>query len=98
MFSGGVRRGPDSNGFAKSIANSRGANVWRKAMCGGVVAVIGVILMSAGLVQAGFDGGMINVSFGGKDSTPVGKAVVGNEGDQWNAPDGHEGSHLAYPT
>ena len=69
--------------------------MWRKAMCGGVVAVIGVILMSAGLVQAGFDGGMINVSFGGKDSTPVGKAVVGNEGDQWNAPDGHEGSHLA---
>ena len=74
--------------------------MWRKAMCGGVVAVIGVILMSAGLASRPtfFDGGMINVSFGGKDSTPVGKAVVGNEGDQWNAPDGHEGSHLAYPT
>ena len=62
---------------------------------GGVVVAIGAILASVGAVQAGFDEGMINVSFGGKDATPVGKAVVGSEGDQWNAPEGREGRAIA---
>jgi hypothetical protein len=62
----------------------------RKRLFGGVVTAMGAILVSVGAVRAGFDEGLIDVSFGGRDATPVGKAVVGNEGDKWNAPEGHQ--------
>ena len=39
--------------------------------------------------------GLINVAFGNKDLVRTGKAVVGAEGDAWNAPDGARGEKLA---
>jgi outer membrane protein assembly factor BamB len=64
----------------------------RNGLLGGVVATI---LLSVGTVQAAFDEGTIGVSFGGKDAAPVGKAVVGSDGDKWNAPEGQEGQAIA---
>lgn len=48
----------------------------------------GVVML--GLVSgawAKFDEGRINVDFGNKDEVQTGKAVVGEEGDKWNAPE-----------
>ena len=37
---------------------------------------------------------LINVGFGGKDLVQRGKAILGAEGDQWNAPDGARGEKV----
>lgn len=67
----------------------------RNWLLGGVAVAVGVIFVSAGTARAGFDAGMIDVSFGNKDAAASGKAVLGDEGDQWNSPDGQQGSALA---
>lgn len=43
---------------------------------------------------AKFDAGLINISLGNKEIVPEGKAVLGADGDKWNAPDGDTGEKI----
>jgi hypothetical protein len=54
-----------------------------------------VLVLIATTAHAGFDAGLLNVSFGNKKSVPSGKAVVGADKDKWNAMDGASGSKVA---
>ena len=56
---------------------------------------LAVTFLWAGAALAAFDAGLIAISFGGNDATVSGKAVVGSDGDRWNAPEGQEGSDIA---
>ncbi len=60
-----------------------------------ILSVAFLILCAAAPVQAKFDAGLVNVSFGNKDSVPSGKAVVGADNDKWNPMDGASGSKVA---
>jgi len=56
-----------------------------------------VVFSTAGLVStvnAKFDAGLINVSFGSKDIVPEGKAATGADKDKWNCPDGASGDNV----
>jgi hypothetical protein len=56
---------------------------------------VALLVLSTAAAQAKFDAGLVNVSFGNKDSVPSGKAVVGADNDKWNAMDGASGSKVA---
>jgi outer membrane protein assembly factor BamB len=59
------------------------------------LAATAAILLWAGAARAAFDAGLIDVSFGSSDAAYSGKAVVGSQGDQWNTPEGQEGTAVA---
>ncbi len=56
---------------------------------------VAVLVLITATAQAKFDAGLIDVSFGNKDSVPSGKAVVGADKDKWNAMDGASDSKVA---
>ena len=62
-----------------------------------------IVLAAAMMIGAGgltsvahakFDAGLLDISFGNKDIVPVGKYVLGADGDKWNTPDGGSGEKL----
>ena len=55
---------------------------------------VAVLVLIAAIAQAGFDAGLVNVSFGNKDSVPSGKAVVGADNDKWNPMEEASGSKV----
>ncbi len=59
-----------------------------------IVSTIVSISAMVSLAQAGFDAGLVNVSFGNKGAAYEGKAVAGADGDKWNAPDGDRGEKI----
>jgi hypothetical protein len=60
-----------------------------------ILSVALLVLSAAATAQAKLDAGLVNVSFGNKESVPEGKAVGGADNDKWNAMDGASGAKVA---
>jgi outer membrane protein assembly factor BamB len=62
---------------------------------GAAFAAACVILVLPGVAQADSSDGRIDVSFASGDLVQTGPAVLGEEGDRWNAADGNRGQRIA---